>query len=55
MADVAAHEEGGGSHEEVQHASGQDGDVGLLPGERLGGQQVEEWIKRESERTGGWI
>lgn len=36
VADVAAHQEGRGSHEEVQHSSGQDGDVGLLPGQRLG-------------------
>lgn len=35
VADVAAHQEGRRSHEEVQHSSGQDGDVGLLPGQRL--------------------
>ena len=31
MAEVAAHEEGGGGHEEVQHLSRQHGDEGVLP------------------------
>lgn len=31
MADVAAHEEGCGDHEEVQHAPGKHGNVRLLP------------------------
>lgn len=31
MADVAAHEEGRGDHEEVQHAPGKHGNVRLLP------------------------
>lgn len=35
MTDVAAHEERSGSHEEVQHSSGQDRNVRLLPGQRL--------------------
>ena len=37
VAEVAAHEEGGGRHEEVQHLPGQDGHVGVLP---LQGVQV---------------
>lgn len=35
MAEVAAHEEGSRSHEEVQHASGQDRNIRLLPRQRL--------------------
>lgn len=35
MADVAAHQEGCGRHEKVQHSSRQDRDIGLLPGQRL--------------------
>lgn len=36
VTDVAAHQEGRGSHEEVQHSPGQNRDVRLLPGQRLG-------------------
>lgn len=39
---MAAHEEGSGNHEEVQHASGQDGNVRLLPGQRLQGETAAE-------------
>lgn len=35
VAEVAAHKEGSRSHEEVQHASGQDRNVWLLPQQRL--------------------
>ena len=37
VVEVAAHEEGGGRHEEVQHLPGQDGHEGVLP---LQGVQV---------------
>lgn len=35
VAAVAAHQEGRGSHEKVQHPSGQDGDVRMLPRQGL--------------------
>ena len=35
MVEVAAHEEGGRRHEEVQHLSGQDGHEGVLPLQRV--------------------
>lgn len=41
VVEVAAHEEGGRSHEEVQHASGQDRDIRMLPRQRLGEDRGE--------------
>lgn len=45
---VAAHEEGGGGHEEVQHLAGEDGHVWVLPEQRA---DVEhEALSHESEQ-----
>lgn len=46
VTDVAAHQEGCGSHEKVQHSSGQDRNIGLLPGQRLEEmwEDVKKWI-----------
>lgn len=44
MTDVTAHQEGSGSHEEVQHSPSQHRNIGLLPGQRLQGRPAVEKI-----------
>lgn len=48
---MAAHEEGSRSHEEVQHASGQDRNIWLLPGQRL----EKRGMEGQSQNIKGWM
>lgn len=59
MTDVTAHQEGSGSHEEVQHSPSQHRNIGLLPGQRLQGrpavEKIDTWTRGSLNNSKNYI
>lgn len=55
MTDVTAHQEGSRGHEEVQHSSSQDRNIGLLPGQRLKERSAQQKVDEKSEQKRHWM